>query len=69
MMSPGCTVVDHTDLIEMTIRPDGFPVEVGGLTSSTAPHGGSWYLLSNYNCTYSCTYNHIRARIRLISGL
>ena len=23
--------------------------------------GGSWHLLTNYNCTYSCTYNPIRA--------
>ena len=24
-------------------------------------HGGSWYLLTNYDCTYNCTRNHIRA--------
>ena len=23
--------------------------------------GGSWYLLANFNCTYNCAYNHIRA--------
>ena len=22
---------------------------------------GSWYFVTNYNCTYNCTYNHIRA--------
>ena len=31
--------------------------------------GGSWYLLTNYQCTYDCTYNHIRAFKRLISRL
>ena len=31
--------------------------------------GGSWYLLTNYDCTYNCTYNHIRALKGLISGL
>ena len=31
--------------------------------------GGSWYLLTNYNCTYSCTYNHIRALQGPVSGL
>ena len=28
---------------------------------------GSWYLVTNYNCTYNCTYNHIRALQGLIS--
>ena len=31
--------------------------------------GGLWYLLSNYNWTYNCTYNHIKALKGLISGL
>ena len=31
--------------------------------------GGSWYLETNYTCTYNCTYNHIRALKGLISGL
>ena len=29
--------------------------------------GGSWYLLTNYNCTYECTYDPIRALKGLIS--
>ena len=31
--------------------------------------GGSWCLLTNYDCTYSCTYSHFRALKGLISGL
>ena len=33
------------------------------------PLGGSWYLLTNFNCTYNCTYEHIRALKGLLSGL
>ena len=29
---------------------------------------GTWYLLTNDNCTYSCTYDHIRALRGRISG-
>ena len=28
--------------------------------------GGSWYFLTNDNCTYNCTYDHIRALKGLI---
>ena len=31
--------------------------------------GGSWYLLTSYNCTYHCTYDHMRTLKGLISGL
>ena len=43
------------------------------LEFSMLPHsvstilGGSWHLLTNYNCTNNCTYNHIWALKELIS--
>ena len=30
--------------------------------------GGSWYFVTTFNCTYICTYNHIRALKGLTSG-
>ena len=30
--------------------------------------GGSWYLLTKYNCTSNCAYNHIGALKGLLSG-
>ena len=31
--------------------------------------GGSWYLLTNHNCAFNCTYDHIRALKGLKSGI
>ena len=45
---------------------------VQGLQASSMQRillGGSWYLLTNCNCAYNCTYDHIRALKGLVSGL
>ena len=31
--------------------------------------GASWNIVTKFNCTYNCTYHHIRALKGLISGL
>ena len=47
----------------------GLSKGTGTLTGPGVLLEGSWYVVTNYSCTYTCTYNHIRAPKGLISGL
>ena len=51
--------------LTLALRPL-FPVAPTRLDPKTLLEG-SWYLVTNYNCTYNCTYNHTRAVRGLIS--
>ena len=52
--------------IPKTVNPE--PRTIGDL--QIKPHlvlGGSWYLVTNYDCTYNPNYNSIRALKGLLS--